>query len=264
MLGGLLFSFLVSCTVDTNQNLTNDLQPSPKSDSMAIVLLKECLEAHGGLALWNEFDGLSYTMVNNGKSVEQLTHLKDRRAYLSSETFELGFDGKDIWAYPNMEELPGKSAAFYYNLDFYFVALPFVLADPGVILSYGGIREINGVKYPYIRAGYESNVGLSPEDSYELYIHPETKMLDILTYSVTYFDQSKKDQLNAAKVYSEYIDVQGIKLATKMENYRWNDGQIGEATGMVRNIKDLTLIKDMVEKEKMFIKPENAVIDQSL
>ena len=106
-----------------------ELSPEEKKGT---ELLEKCIKAHGGMDKWDSFSGLEYNLNDNGKMVYQITQLKDRRAYLKSKEYMVGFDGKLAWAKPNAEKVSGQSAAFYYNLDFYFIGLPFLLKDNGV------------------------------------------------------------------------------------------------------------------------------------
>ncbi|MEO1012762.1 MAG: hypothetical protein AAFX53_15780, partial [Bacteroidota bacterium] len=126
-------------------------------------LLEKCLKAHGSLERWKSFEGLEYNLNDKGKMVYQLTQLKDRRAYIKSKKYEVGFDGKVAWAKPDANEVSGKSAAFYYNLDFYFIGVPFLLKDPGVNAVYAEKVMVNGKEYESLKITFGSHVGLTPE-----------------------------------------------------------------------------------------------------
>ncbi len=222
-------------------------------------LLDKTIAAHGGLERWNSFEGLSYNLLNSGKSLYQITQLKDRRTYTKAEDFELGFDGKTAWVLPDAENVPGKSAAFYYNLDFYFVAIPFVLKDEGVNAFYEGLTTINEKEYETLKITFGTEVGFTPEDVYYLYIDPATSMLEILVYSVSFFDKESAS-LNSAKVYSEWQEVEGIKMPGKMQNFKWLDGEIGEDTKHDRVFSDYKFLKEIQDKQ-LFEVPEGAVTE---
>ena len=223
-------------------------------------LLDKCIQAHGGLATWNSFQGLEYNLDDNGKKdVCQLTNLKDRRAYLKSKKFEVGFDGKVAWSLPNAEYISGKSAAFYYNLDFYFLGVPFLLKDPGVNASYEGKANVNGETYEALKITFGSGVGFSSDDVYYLYLDPETYILQILTYSVSFMDKENVG-VNNAKVYSDYRVVQGLMMAHKMENHDWADGKMGEGIHHVRIFSDMKFLKE-IPNEALFEIPDGAVVE---
>lgn len=222
-------------------------------------LLEKCIAAHGGLAQWRAFEGLEYNLDDNGKQVYQLTHLKDRRAYLKSKDYQVGFDGKVAWAVPDAKKVSGSSAGFYYNLDFYFVGIPFLLMDPGVLVSHAGKVTIKGEEFESLKVTFGSDVGLTPEDVYYLYLDPASHMLQILTYSISYFNKESA-AINSAKVYSDYIDVQGLKMPTKMENFEWKDGSMGKSKNHLRSFSDFKFLKE-IHSEELFEVPDGAIVE---
>lgn len=246
---------------ETKIAVENDHVEEPRistQESEGIALLEKCLKAHGGLDVWRSFQGLEYNLDDNGKQVYQLTHLKDRRAYLKSKKYEVGFDGKVAWALPDASEVSGKSAAFYYNLDFYFIGVPFLLKDPGVNASYEGKVNVNEKEYESLKITFGSGVGLTPKDVYYLYLDPESFVLQILTYSISYFEENPG--INSAKVYSDYRAVQGLLMPHKMENFEWADGKIGQSKNHLRIFKDIRYLEEIPD-EKRFEVPENAKIE---
>ncbi len=259
--------FVFACKTEKKVETSISEEPS-KSESIAlspeekqgIELLENCLKAHGGMDIWKSFVGLEYNLNDNGKQVYQITHLKDRRAYLKSKKYEVGFDGKVAWAVPNASEVSGKSAAFYYNLDFYFIGVPFLLKDPGVNISYAGKAKINDRTLESLKVTFGSEVGLTPEDVYYLYINPETNLLEILTYSVSYFDK-ENSEVSSAKVYSNYQKVQGLMMPHKMENFEWKDGAMGKSKNHLRIFSDIQFLKE-ISNEEIFEVPQDAVVEK--
>lgn len=236
---------------------SNSLSPGEKKGE---EILNKSIAAHGGMERWDSFEGLSYNLMNSGQSLYQITQLKDRRTYSKADSFSLGNDGKVAWSLPNAEKVPGKSAAFYYNLDFYFVAIPFVLKDKGVHTSYEGQTIIQDKAYETLKVTFGDAVGTSPEDVYFLYLDPETYLLRILTYSVSFFNKEAAT-INSAKVYSEYKDVQGILMPHKMQNYQWKDGLMGANTNHDRDFSDFKFIEKIADT-KIFEVPAGAAIEQ--
>jgi len=255
----LLFLFF-SCQTDPirssdSSSTTSDLTLSVE-ETKGIELLEKCINAHGGIENWNKFAGLSYEVESGGKSLYQITQLKDRRTYSKSKDYELGSDGEQVWVKPNANKVPGKSAAFYYNLDFYFIAIPFVLKDPGVQVTYMGKATPDDQEYDLLKISYESGVGLSAEDLYFLYLDPSSHQLKILTYTVSYFDKTN-EKVNSAKKYLNYQSIQGIMMPTKMENYRWIDEKVGENSNRDRSIKNIKF-HETIPDEKIFEVPPGA------
>lgn len=223
-------------------------------------LLEKCIAAHGGLKIWNSFEAIEYVLNDKGREVYQITNLKDRRAYLKSDSYEVGFDGRVAWSVPNPAELPGHSAAFYYNLDFYFVGIPFLLKDPGVHVFYAGKKDIDNIAYDALKVTFGTGVGLTPDDVYYMYIHPETYILHILTYSVSYFNKENAG-INTAKVYSEWKETQGLLIAQKMENFSWENETLGSSKNHLRIFKDIKFL-NKVEDESIYEVPEGAQIEK--
>lgn len=259
-----LLFFLAGCKTEkkepkkTTQTETTKTILSEK-EQKGIELLDKCIAAHGGMTLWKSFEGLEYNLDDNGKMVYQLTHLKDRRAYLKSKKYEVGFDSEVAWAKPDALEVSGKSAAFYYNLDFYFIGVPFLLKDPGVNAFYAGQTVVNDKTYETLKITFGADIGFTPEDIYYLYIDPSTYLLDILTYSISYIDKESA-AVNSAKVYSEYRNIQGMIMPHKMENFEWKDGQMGESKNHLRIFSDIKFV-DMIPNKTLFEVPEGAVIE---
>jgi len=260
----MLLLSVYACQTDS-KNSANSKNPEQSSltdtsaEKKGIEYLDKCIAAHGGLDTWNKFVGLSYVVENNGRSLNQLTHLKDRRTYAKSDNFELGSDGKRVWVTPNADKVPGKSAAFYYNLDFYFIAIPFVLKDPGVNVTYMGKATPDGETYDLLKISYGEGVGLSAKDLYFLYLDPTSHQLRILTYTVSYFDKTN-DKVNSAKIYQDYQDIQGIRMPAKMASYRWIDGKLGDNSNRDRIISNYKFHEKILD-ESIFEVPKGAVTE---
>ena len=197
--------------------------------------------------------------MDKGKPVHQLTHLKDRRTYIKSKEYEVGFDGKLAWAVPDAKKVSGGSAAFYYNLDFYFVAIPFVLSDKGVTATYAGKSMVNGTEYETLKITFGAGIGLTPEDVYVAYLDPQTSILRILTYSIAYFDRENA-QINSAKVYSGWHLVDGILMPMKMENFEWKDGEMGESKNHIRLFENYKFWKEIPDKQRFEV-PDGAITE---
>lgn len=259
-----LLFFLTGCKIEKKeapQAIQSEIPEAPLSaeEQKGIEVLEQCIAAHGSMYKWKSFEGLEYNLNDNGKMVYQLTHLKDRRAYLKSKKYEVGFDGKVAWAVPDAREVSGKSAAFYYNLDFYFIGIPFLLKDPGVNVIYGGRTEVKGKFYETLKITFGKEVGFTPEDVYYLYINSDNNLLEILTYSISYFDKESAP-IKSAKVYSDYKNIQGLMMPHQMENFEWKDGQMGKSKNHLRVFSDIKFL-DKVPNEGLFKVPMGAVIE---
>lgn len=165
----------------------------------ANTLLSQCLDAHGGIKKWSSFEAMRYRLDASGKTSVQTIQLHDRRTQHKAAAYEMGFDGTKTWIVGDKKEVPTSNPDFYHNLDFYFFAIPFVIADPGVILQDGRKMQAEGKTYDVLEVSYGANVGAAPKDVYKLLLNPTTHRMAWLLYSVTYFDQNS--QKMSAKKY---------------------------------------------------------------
>ena len=237
----------LSCQ-STEQNTTTPQRTYP-------AFFTEVLDAHGGLDKWNEMNTLIFTKGENEKMETHTTDLKSRKARIEiKDKYALGFDGNQVWVSPHRDSFPGKSPTFFHNLYFYFVAIPFVLADPGVNLEDLGIQEISGKTYRVIKSTFDDGVGVASGDHYTLYTDPTTHRVDFITYSVTYFDKSRATKYNAIKFV--WKDVNGLLGVDKMIGYKWENNALGEQR-YERVISEFKFSKEKA-KDEMYAVPEGA------
>ncbi|WP_062543056.1 DUF6503 family protein [Rufibacter tibetensis] len=219
---------------------------------------KNVLQAHGGFERWNKLGSMQFQLMSNGKTETQLIDLKNRKDLIKADNYTIGYDGKQVWVSPNKAAYPGNSAHFYHNLYFYFFAIPFVLADPGV--NYRQLSDISlaGQNYSVIEASFGQGIGDSPEDKYRLLLDPTTNRLEWLLYTVTYFNGKPSDKFNALK-YEDYQEHQGLLFPQKLTGYKYENGQIGEARYTV-SFSNLQL-KEKQPDQRLFEMPEKAEVD---
>ena len=117
--------------------------------------------------------------------------------------------------------------------------------DPGVHVSSEGLIEVKGKSYEALKVWFGDGVGFTPKDVYYLYLDPQSKLLEILVYSVSFIDKSESPGLNSAKVYSDWKEVQGLKMPGKMENFAWTDGEMGESSGHLRILSEYKFLKEV-------------------
>ncbi|MGB1042338.1 MAG: DUF6503 family protein [Tenacibaculum sp.] len=178
--------------------------------------LAEVFDAHGGVKTWNEMRTLSYTLNDE----EHTTDLHSRKAVINSPKYSYGFDGNNTWVSDTTAFK--KDPKFYYNLYFYFYAMPFVLADDGIVYSEAKALEFEGKKYPGIKISYNANVGSSPDDNYYIYFNPTTKEMAWLGYTVTYFSKKPSTKTNLIR-YNSWENVNGFLLPKAITWYKKDD-----------------------------------------
>ena len=129
VLTGLL---LFSCKNQSSTEKTETTESSVNVQNIPADLLK-VFEAHGSLDAWNEMQSLSYEIVRESGNEKQIIDLKTRNERIEASTYKTGYDGKSYWL--EADTSYKGNPKFYHNLMFYFYAMPFVLADEGIVYS---------------------------------------------------------------------------------------------------------------------------------
>lgn len=206
--------------------------------------LDKTFEAHGGLDTWKSYQGLSFDIEYPGKNGARTEHfqidLNTRHERIQGSDYELGYDGENYWQWNKGEEKKNRNPKFMVNLQFYFFAFPFVMADPGVNLEALGKRTVGGKSYDVVKATFNSGVGVAPKDQYLLHLNPETHQLELLLYSVTYFNAENAENYNAVS-YSDWQEVDGLMVPQQMSSYKWDKDNM--KLGEKRSAKKIINVK---------------------
>ncbi|AUC80853.1 DUF6503 family protein [Lacinutrix sp. Bg11-31] len=216
--------------------------------------LTKVFNAHGGIDAWETMKSLSFTMDKpDGKEVT-LTNLHSREALIESPKATIGFDGNKAWFLNKMEgEYKGYPPKFYYNLMFYFYAMPFILSDDGINYADAEPLVFGGVTYPGIQVTYNAGVGETPEDRYVLYYNPETYLMEWLGYTVSFVPGIDKKELHFRK-YGNWQEVNGLQLPKTITGYGFKNDKPTEAKATT-NFIDIKVSSSAVDT-KVFAKPE--------
>lgn len=151
------------------------------------------------------------------------------------------FDGKSTTCYlagTAMEDpaLVGMGQ-FLRQANYMWFNMMFKLSDPGTIATYQGQKEHNGKMYDAVQLGYDStSTGKAQNDSYVLYINPETHLVDYFYFSLPAMG------VNVPALFAEltYEEIEGIQVVTKRDMYAPNPetGEMGLMVGQVlENVK---------------------------
>jgi len=258
-----LFLLLLGCNtpVDPNQDAAHGqmdeqtLEPAREYPP----LLQKLLGAHGGLSTWKQYQSLEFDLNselgNSSSRQHSVVDLNNRYERIMYADYEMGYNGETYWYHAGSIPDNHPDPKFYINLQFYFFALPFVIADPGTNYEVLEPRTLGGKTYEVLKVTYDEDIGVAPEDQYVLYIDPETYQLHLLLYSVTYFNAENAAQYNAL-LYEEWQSVQGLLMPLRMVNYVWD--QENQTLGDQRGYKEFSNVKfSKVPPEKsLFEKPE--------
>jgi hypothetical protein len=204
------------------------LAPLNGADARAIEIANAMMTAMGGAENWNRAHFVRYDFKVNigGKAVADRSHLWDKmtgRYRLEGKTK----DGKSTLtlfnivdqqgtAYIDGKKLEGKAAAeavksaygAFIN-DMYWLAMPWKWLDSGVELKYMGKKPHRGQQMDVVQLTF-GKVGLTPGDSYEVFVSPQTKLMEHWKYRLQSGNTGAWDW--------EYVTTRGIKLASNHTN----------------------------------------------
>lgn len=196
--------------------------------------LNKVFKTHGGLTVWNSIQILSF---NKGEEAHT-ADLKTRKTVINSPKYSLGFDGTEVWLDEENKGDYKGNPEFYYNLYFYFYAMPFVLADDGIIYEKTEAITFDGVNYPGYKISYKANVGTSPDDNYIIYYNPENHQMEWLAYTVTFNSKAPSEKYNLIR-YNKWENVNGLILPKEITWYKKDDN--GMPTEPARPATEFTL-----------------------
>ena len=244
-----VFTILFSC---------NSPQP-PGEPAVDLTKYPEDLQKvfahHGGLDAWNKMKAMSYEIVREGGNEKQIIDLKDRRERIEASSYKTGYDGKEFWL--EADTSYKGNPVFYHNLMFYFYAMPFVLADDGIIYSEADTLFFEEKKYPGIKISYDAGVGVSPEDEYFIHYDPDTYEMAWLGYTVTYFSGEKSQDIHWIR-YNDWKKFNGLLLPNSLSWYKYENGLPTELRS-VREFAGVTVSEEAFTDE-VFAKPEGAEV----
>ena len=212
--------------------------------------LAKVFEKHGGIQSWREQQTLSFT-----KEVEVHTiDLHSRKSVINAPTYSLGFDGKEVWLSQKDSTSFKGNKDFYHNLYFYFYAMPFVLADDGIVYEASKPLVFEGKSYPGIKISFKANTGSSPDDNYYLYYNPDTFQMEWLEYSVTFYSKKASEKVSTIR-YNDWVDVDGFLLPKSLTWYKKDEkGVTTEPSRPATEFTDVVLSKEK-QDENSFYKP---------
>jgi len=217
--------------------------------------LIKVLDAHGGFDTWASQQVMSYALA--AKNEKHQIELPTRKVRLEGEKWTIGYDGEAVWIQQDSSHF-GGSARFYHNLYFYFIAMPFVLADPGITWEEVPAISYEGIDYPGIKISYGANVGDSPDDNYILYYNPENFQMEWLAYTVTYRSKEPSENFRLIR-YADWKEVNGLVLPHNLTWFKYEDGQAVEPARDPMVVSQMSF-SEATASESVFAKPEGAEV----
>ncbi|MEM9076883.1 MAG: DUF6503 family protein [Bacteroidota bacterium] len=181
--------------------------------------LGKVIEKHGGLDVWKQQRTLVYALQKPDFREVHTIDLYSRKDRIDTEIFSMGFDGENAWLLDADKKYTGN-AGFYHNLIFYFYAMPFVLADSGIVYTDTEDLVFEGKSYPGIEISYESGVGASSKDQYYIHYDPDTYQMAWLGYTVTYRSGEVSDNVKWIR-YDDWTTVDGLVLPNSISWHKY-------------------------------------------
>lgn len=257
-----LFALVAACSSNPEQEQAQTTPAETTTPQRELPeVLQQALKAHGGLPAWQQFGTMEFQMsatLGAPRKEKQLIDLRTRQVRIEAATYQIGMDGQQVWVSPSKAAFGKMPARFYHNLFFYFFAIPFVLADEGAVYEDLGTRTVAGKAYRALKVSYEKGRGDASGDEYIAHFNPETHRLELLLYTVTYFEPGKKATYNAL-LYSDWQEVNGLLLPQKMEGRQFADDKIG-ALKYSAEFSNVRLDRAQPAASQ-FAMPQGAVID---
>tara|TARA_B100000809_G_scaffold178394_1_gene175988 strand:+ start:923 stop:1690 length:768 start_codon:yes stop_codon:yes gene_type:complete len=238
----IIFSIvIVSCTNKSKKDLETETIVEVNKEVFPIELEK-VFDKHGSVNTWRKAQTLSF---NKGEEIHT-ADLHSRKTVINTPNYSLGFDGKDVWLDEVEKGVYKGNPTFYYNLYFYFYAMPFVLADDGIIYKKVNDLVFEGRKYPGYKISYKTNIGSSPDDNYKVYFNPKTYQMEWLAYTVTFTSKESNNDYHLIK-YNKWEDVDGFLLPKEITWYKMDEK--GMPTKPEKSATEFTL--PLVSKGKL-------------
>ncbi len=255
----LFFTFLFSAC----QQAESNKQEQPKTETATSidlnrfpVALQKIFTKHGTIERWDKMHALSYEIEKEEGNEKQFVDLKNRRERIETSSYKTGFDGENFWL--EADTTYKGNPVFYHNLMFYFYAMPFVVADPGIHYDEVPPVEYEGKSYPGIRISYDDGVGISPKDEYFIHYNPETYEMAWLGYTVTYYSKEKSNKLGWIR-YDDWKDFNGLRLPNSATWFKTTEEGKLDVPRRTRKFVNV-MLQEQPFKDGVFAKTEKAEI----
>jgi len=179
--------------------------PAEENSGSGAKLADAVWKACGG-ENWGNIKTIDFTFAveKGGKTVASVDHHWD----VPAQTDRVKWKGKDVTvdlANPASDEDAKAAYARWVN-DSYWLLAPLKLKDRGVNPTDEGTKEMDGAKREVLGLSF-GQVGLTPNDRYNLYIDPKTKL-------VTSWDYMPEPGKKMHVTWSDYQKSGGLTLAT--------------------------------------------------
>lgn len=252
------------------KDATQRLEATP-----AGTILLSAIDAHGGLATWLAAGTIDFSFDyaplgkpdarRHTRNQVDLWRARARQTELGDGAdATLGWDGAVSWITPSPDAFP-SSARFWATTPYYFVGIPFVLADPGAQVAALPDADHDGRPHHVLKVTYAAGTGDSPDDYYVVLVDADTRRVSAIRYVVAYPTRFKAGEHSPEKLmrYEGLTRVDGLLLPTALPTFAWDP-----ATGTVGDkVTDITVrvagLGDPLPAAT-FAPPDGAVVSSEL
>ncbi|SET91753.1 hypothetical protein [Hymenobacter actinosclerus] len=201
------------------------------SDARALALADQVMAKMGGYAGWQQTRLLGWDFLDGSyqlwdKQTGDFRWQKDSTVALYNLGTRQGKAyraGRDISATPDGEKLLGRMYPIWVN-NSWWLLMPFKLKDSGVTLTYKGPGQFMSGQPAEVLHMTFKNVGVTPDNKYEVLINPQT----LLVEEWAYFPKATDAQPAFRRHWTGYQQYGPIRLAADR-----SDGKDGRALGHI-------------------------------
>ncbi len=242
--------------------------------SEAGKLALRSVNKHGGFEAWFNGGALAFRydyrpVKGEAKNSHQTIDLLQARAYhnlTEPVTGTIAWDGQQAWS--KFDDPQAKFPARFWALTpYYFVAMPFVLGDPGVNLTLidDNPADVGLPPSDVLRVTFNPGTGDAPDDYYIVYLAKDDGRMLALRYVVSWkpFVQPQNIAHTPEKllVYEDHTQVGPLTMAQKHTTYMMKDGKRGD---LVTNTAVSELTYKAPFDASRLTAPQGAVFDRTL
>ncbi len=194
-----------------------------ESDSVAIKIADQIMEAMGGRKAWDQTRYISWTFFGrrellwdkhqNRVRIENLQEPKDIFIVdLENMEGKVMIDDEIINHPDSLKKYLRMGKSIWIN-DSYWLCMPFKLKDTGVTLKYAGNGRTNQGKTAHILELTFKDVGDTPQNKYRVWVDQETNLIT----QWAYYRNADQDTANFVREWDNYKNYGGIMLSGDRE-----------------------------------------------
>ena len=219
----LLVSLFFACK-STDQGITKQVNPPAEgfnkanSDTKAIEIADEVMQAMGGRDTWDTTQFFSWTFFGNRKHIWdkankrcRIVSPKDDLTILLDLSNQTGSVKKADHIYSSQDSLDKYLAMgnrWWIN-DSYWLVMPFKLKDSGVTLKYNGEGTTEDGGSAHILELTFNEVGVTPDNKYLVYVDQESSLISQWDFYTKFNDEKPRFQLP----WNQYQEYNGLLLS---------------------------------------------------